>query len=179
MNIHEEKEIIGKIINEDNNQSSKAGILTSFASSMARSYQQDVQMLPKMSEEDLDGYFQDNYDIIKVAYPDYIDDYDALEKKYNPGDYNPDQLNEGSTTKLYLLRDGGVFILKNTKNQSTDGVGCDTIEKILTDLGATDAHYGDKGPGELVRGVSKMMPSLIPIKVDSEKLRRSGISFKE
>ena len=78
MNIHEEKEMIGKIINEDGYQSSKAGILANFASSMARSYQQDAETLAKMSEEDLDNYFNDNYDIIKIAYPEYIDDYEKL-----------------------------------------------------------------------------------------------------
>ena len=78
MNIHEEKEIIGKIINEDGYQASKSGILISFASSMARSYQADTEMLPKMSDQDLDNYFQDNYEIIKIAYPEYIDDYEKL-----------------------------------------------------------------------------------------------------
>ena len=78
MNINEEKEAIGKILNEDGYQSSKSGILISFASSMARTYQADVDMLTKMSEQDLDNYFQDNYDIIQQAYPEYIDDYEKL-----------------------------------------------------------------------------------------------------
>jgi hypothetical protein len=34
-------------------------------------------------------------------------------------------------------------------------------------------------PEQLVATVGKLMPELIPIKVNSEKLRRAGISFKE
>jgi len=78
MNLNEERKIIGKILNEDGYQSSKSGILISFASSMARTYQQDTETLAKMSDQDLDNYFQDNYDIIKIAYPEYIDDYEAI-----------------------------------------------------------------------------------------------------
>lgn len=253
MNIHEEKKIIGKIINESGYQSSKAGILASFANSMANSYGADVEMFPKMKEEDLDNYFQDNYDIIKIAYPEYIDDYEALGSsqlnevkskdieelaglalqivfeypdwtdehvsdmyKCGPGgkSYTMDdlydatqhaqtlknlgwakaekemvkwvkentlgaeQLNEG-TLKLYLLKQDDGYLLKNMRNQSTASQDAAGITQTLRNLGATDAHYGDRGPDELVNAVGKMKPELIPIKVDSEKLRRAGISFKE
>jgi len=93
-------------------------------------------------------------------------------------------INEG-TMKLYLLKQDDGYLIKNMRNQSSAVQDEAGITQTLRDLEATgfDTQGGLyksdlMSPEQLVTTVGKLTPELIPIKVDSEKLRRSNI-FKE